>query len=89
MHPLEAKARLDVRDLKPKYGHRLVLFGNIDVRKLSAGPEAIEEEIRTKVGFAKEGGGYIYHSDHSVPNDVSLENYRYALKMLEKYGRYG
>ena len=88
LHPLEAKANLDVRQLKPQYGDRLVLFGNIDVRKLAGGREEIEEEMRTKVTAAKEGGGYIYHSDHSVPRDVSLDNYRFAIEMLEKYGKY-
>lgn len=89
LHPLEAKAGLDVRELKPEYGDRLVLFGNIDVRALAGDREAIEEEVRAKVAFGKAGGGYMFHSDHSVPNDVSLENYRFALEMLEKYGGYG
>jgi len=30
-------------------------------------PEAIEQEIRTKLTAAKQDGGYIFHSDHSVP----------------------
>ena len=47
LHPLEAKAGLDVGELKKQYGDRLVLFGNIDVRKLSETREDIEEEIRT------------------------------------------
>jgi uroporphyrinogen decarboxylase len=88
LHPLEAKAHLDVRDLKPKYGDRLVLFGNIDVRKLAGSREDVEEEIRTKVTAAKPGGGYMFHSDHSVPSDVSFENYQFAIEMLRKYGKY-
>ena len=88
LHPLEAKASLDVRDLKATYGDRLVLFGNIDVRQLADTRESIEEEVRTKVGTGKEGGGYIWHSDHSVPNDVSLDNYRFAMEMLQRYGAY-
>ncbi len=88
LHPLEAKAGLDVRKLKPLYGDRLVLVGNIDVRKLAAGREEIEEEIRVKVTAAKRGGGYIYHSDHSVPSNVSFENYCFAIEMLKKYGSY-
>ena len=88
LHPLEAKAGLDVRRLKPHYGKRLVLFGNIDARQLAATREEIEEEISTKLNAAKTNGGYIYHSDHSVPNDVSLDNYRFALEMVEKYGKY-
>ena len=88
LHPLESKAGLDVRELKPLYGDRLVLIGNIDVRKLAAGREEIEEEIRSKVTVAKQGGGYIYHSDHSVPSDVSFENYCFAVEMWKKYGNY-
>ena len=88
LHPLEAKTGMDVRELKPLYGDRLVLIGNIDVRKLAAGREEIEEEIRSKVTVAKQGGGYIYHSDHSVPPNVSFENYCFAVEMWKKYGNY-
>ncbi len=88
LNPLEAKAGLDVRMLKPLYGDRLIFFGNIDVRKLAGSKGEIEEEISSKLSVAKEHGGYIYHSDHSVPNNVSLENYRFAIEMVKKYGRY-
>ena len=88
LHPLESKAGLDVRNIKPRYGDRLVLFGNIDVRKLAGSREEIEEEIYTKVTAAKQGGGYIYHSDHSVPSNVSFENYCFAVEMVKKYGNY-
>ena len=88
LHPLEAKVGLDVRKLKPKYGDRLTLFGNIDVCQLAKGQDAIEQEIRTKFTAAKEGGGYIYHSDHSVPNDVSFKDYQFTIEMINKYGKY-
>jgi uroporphyrinogen decarboxylase len=88
LHPLEAKAGLDVRTLKPQYGDRLVLIGNIDVRKLAGTREEIEEEIASKLSVAKVGGGYIYHSDHSVPNDVSFENYVFAVEMVKHYSAY-
>jgi uroporphyrinogen decarboxylase len=88
LHPLEAKAGMDVRQLKPQYGSQLVLFGNIDVRKLSGTREEIEEEIASKVPVAKQDGGYIYHSDHSVPNSVSFENYCFALECIKRYGAY-
>jgi uroporphyrinogen decarboxylase len=88
LHPLEVKAGMDVKVLKPMYSGRLVLFCNIDVRKLAGTKEEIEEEIRTKFTVAKEGGGYIYHSDHSVPSNVSFENYSFAVDMIKKYGEY-
>jgi uroporphyrinogen decarboxylase len=88
LHPLETKAGLDVRSLKNQYGGRLVLFGNIDVRKLSGTRADIEREITSKIPAAKAGGGYIYHSDHSVPNSVSFENYAYAIDLVKRYGAY-
>ena len=88
LHPLEVKAGLDVRDLKPKYGDRLTLVGNIDVRQLAGTREEVEEEVRTKVTAGKEGGGYIFHSDHSVPSDVSFANYQLAVETLHKHGSY-
>lgn len=86
LHPLEAKAGLDVRELKSLYGDQLVLIGNIDVRRLAGGRDEIEDEIRGKIAVAKEGGGYIYHSDHSVPSDVSFESYAFAIDRVHHYG---
>ena len=88
LHPLESKAGLDVRNLKKQYGDRLILFGNIDVRKLAGTKEEIEEEIRTKLTSAKEGGGYIYHSDHSVPPQVSWATYQFIMELIEQDGWY-
>ncbi|MDP7254564.1 MAG: uroporphyrinogen decarboxylase family protein [Planctomycetota bacterium] len=88
LHPLEVKAGLDVLDLKERYGDQLVLYGNIDARALAGTREDIEREISSKIPLAKEGGGYIYHSDHSVPDDVPLENYAYTIELVREYGSY-
>jgi len=88
LHPLEAKAGLDVRNLKSEYGDKLVLFGNIDVRRLAGTKEDVEEEISSKIPVAKEGGGYIFHSDHSVSDDIPFANYKLAIELMQKYGAY-
>lgn len=88
LHPLEVKAGMDVRNLKKEYDNRLVLIGNIDVREMAKSKEEIEEEVKNKILIAKEGGGYIYHSDHSIPPSVNLQNYKYVLEMVIKYGGY-
>jgi uroporphyrinogen decarboxylase len=51
-------------------------------------PTAAEREIAGKITAAKVGGGYIYHSDHSIPNDVSFEQYCRVLELVRKYGEY-
>lgn len=87
IHPLEAKAGMDVRELKRQYGDKLAFHGNIDVRALSGSIEDVKEEVSSKVPIACEGGGYILGSDHSVPPSVSLQNYECMIKLARKYSR--
>ncbi len=88
LHPLECKAGLDVRELRRTYGERLILFGNIDARALAGTAEQVVAEVTAKVTAGMAGGGYLFHSDHSVPSDVSLSNYRLALATAREVGRY-
>jgi hypothetical protein len=87
-NPLEAKAGLDVVDLRRKYGHRIGFCGNMDVIVWARGtPEELKKVVLTKLNAAK-GGGYIFQSDHSVPSNVSGENYDYVVKLVREFGRY-
>jgi uroporphyrinogen decarboxylase len=88
LQPLESKANMDLMDLKLQYGDRLVLMGGVDYERIALGPEEAEREIRLKVGRGKEGGGYIYHADHSVPPTISLAAYERVLGWVRKYGAY-
>ncbi len=89
LQPLESKAGMDLIQLKKDFGERLCFMGGIDARAMShPDPSVIEEEIRTKIPFAMKGGGYIYHSDHSVPDDVSFEQYKRVIELVLKYGTY-
>ena len=88
IQPLEAKTGMDVRALKQLHGNKITFFGNIDIRKLSGTKADIKAEITGKLPAAMQGGGYMYHSDHSVPPTVSWENYCYAMELIEKYGKY-
>ncbi len=90
LQPLEVKAGMDLVELKEKYGKRLSFMGGIDVRLMSD-PDAgrIEDEISTKFEASKKGGGYIYHSDHSIPDNVSFRQYERVMALVRKYGEYG
>jgi len=87
-NPLEAKAGLDVVDLRRKYGHRIGFCGNMDVILWARGtPEELKKVVLTKLNAAK-GGGYIFQSDHSVPSNVSGGNYDYVVNLVREFGRY-
>ena len=86
INPLEAKSGLDVRDLKERYGERLTFYGNIDIRAMSDSEEAVEREVSGKLEAFAQGGGYIAHSDHSIPPEVSFDRYRHVIDLIRKYG---
>lgn len=87
IQPLEARAGNDVREYKKLYGNRISLFGNINVDVMSTTIEAIEEEVRGKLSVAKQGSGYLYHSDHSIPPTVSYANYQRVMELVDEVGR--
>lgn len=90
LHPLEVKAGMDVRRLKRDFGDMVALMGNIDARLFQTNDRAaLEAEIRDKLAVAKVGGGYLYHSDHSVPPGTTLATYQWALDLVRDVGRYG
>jgi len=88
LNPLEVKAGMDPLYLKHTYGDRLVLDGGINAM-LWDDIERIEAEIRRLLPTLKEGGGYIFREDHSIPDSVSLENYRRILQVAKELGSYG
>jgi uroporphyrinogen decarboxylase len=89
LQPVEVKAGMDLVELKGKFGDKISFMGGIDVRLMALDdPKPIEREIREKIAVAKVGGGYIYHSDHSVPKNVSFQQYKRVIELVKKYGRY-
>ena len=88
VQPLQANTGMDVRELKKKYGKDLTFWGNIDEMAMTGTFDDIEKEIAGKIPAAMKDGGYIYHSDHSIPPTVSLENYKHVMRMVAKHGKY-
>lgn len=89
LNPLEVKAGMDFFRLKKDFGDALTLWGGIDVRAIAhPDPTVLEREVREKVALAKQGGGYIFSSDHSIPDNVSLDRYKRMLELGLEYGSY-
>lgn len=87
-NPLEAKAGLDVVELKRRFGRCWAFNGNIDVRVLATNDRAqVRREVLRKLQAAQ-GGGYIVQSDHSIPDNVDPQTYDYMIRLARQYGRY-
>jgi uroporphyrinogen decarboxylase len=88
LNPLEAKAGMDVLDLRRKYGRKIAFCGNSDIQIWETGDEnRIRAEVLRKLNAAK-GGGLIFQSDHSVASDVSGRTYDYIVRLVREYGVY-
>jgi uroporphyrinogen decarboxylase len=87
LNPLEVKAGMDPVHLKKTFGDRLVLHGGINA-VLWDDTEAIEAEMRSVLPVLKEGGGYIFSSDHSIPSSVSLADMTRIVALAKELGTY-
>jgi len=87
-NPLEAKAGMDVIQLREEYGHQIGFCGNSNIQVWETGDRAlIRQEVMRKLHAAK-GGGYIFQSDHSVTSGVSGDTYDYIVNLVRQYGTY-
>jgi hypothetical protein len=87
-NPLEAKAGMDVVELRRKHGHRIGFCGNSNIQVWESGDRAaIRREVLRKL-YAAKGGGYIFQSDHSVSSAVSGATYDYIIRLVREYGNY-
>ena len=86
---IEVKAGMDLLELYRDYGERLSFMGGIDVRVLySNDRQRIDSELRQKVPVVKGRFGYVLHSDHSIPDQVEYDSYRFFVDRGMELGRY-
>jgi len=81
--PLERAADQDPLRLRKVYGRSLRLWGGVDKRVLTQGPEAIDAHLRSLMPLI-EDGGFIPTVDHTVPPDVSWPNFQHYMESKEK-----
>ena len=84
LNPLEVKAGMDGAKVKKEYGKRIVLHGGVNAA-LYGDKEKMLAEVKEKLPILAEGGGYIFSSDHSIPNNTSLETFREITDIVKAY----
>jgi uroporphyrinogen decarboxylase len=81
--PLERSAGQDPVRLRKIYGRTLRLWGGVDKRVLARGPQAIDEHLRDLQPIVEEGG-FVPTVDHTVPPDVSWQNFQHYMESKAK-----
>lgn len=87
LNPLEIKAGMDPIALKKEYGDRVVLHGGINAVLWDDADQVIAEVDRL-VPPLKENGGFIFSSDHSIPNTVTLDTMKKVVAEVKRVGTY-
>lgn len=86
---IEVKAGMDLLRLYKQFGDRLSFMGGIDVRVLySNDRRKVDAELEAKVPVVMQNYGYVLHSDHSIPNTVEYDTYRYFVDRGLELGTY-
>jgi len=87
-NPMEKKAGMDVVEFRKEFGHEMAFCGGFDVLTWANGSSEDLKNLVIHNLKAAIGGGYIFQSDHSVPSNVSGQNYDYVVKLVRKLGKY-
>jgi uroporphyrinogen decarboxylase len=78
--PIERASDVSPQGFRKQFGKGLRLWGGVDKRELARGPEAIKAHLREFIPLIEEGG-FIPTVDHTVPPDVSWDNFRYYMDL--------
>ena len=78
---------MDPFKLKALYGDKVAFHGGINAQ-LWDNIELVKAEMERIIPVVKEGGGYVFASDHSIPNSVSLQNMTEISRLAHELGRY-
>jgi len=76
--PIERASEISPQGWRKRFGRDLRLWGGVDKRILTRGPEAIEAHLREFIPLVEEGG-FIPTVDHTVPPDISWDSFRYYM----------
>jgi uroporphyrinogen decarboxylase len=89
LHPLEKNAKMDIAQVKAKYGDRICVLGNLDPSLGSQkDKEYIVKETLDLLKNVAPGGGYIMTTSNAITSDAKIENFYAWLNTVKEYGKY-
>lgn len=80
--PIERAAGISPQEWRRRFGKGLRLWGGVDKRVLPRGRDAIKAHLRELIPLIEEGG-FIPTIDHTVPPDVSWDNFRTYIELKQ------
>ena len=91
LHPVQESAGMDPKEIKDKWGDKIVVYGALDVVEglFARDAEELDEYITKRFEIYAPGGGFIFNTGHFVQPEIPIERlkraYRVANELAEKY----
>ena len=89
-HPVEKSAGMDLKSVKSIYKGKLCPIGNVNNKTtmVNGTPAEVEAEVKECIQTGAPGGGYIIATDHSLHDDIPVENVFAFINTVKKFGNY-
>ena len=89
-HPVERAASMDLKTVKEKYRGRLCPIGNVNNKTtmVNGSVEDVKREALECLKIAAPGGGYVLATDHSLHDDIPLDNIYAYIEVAKEHGTY-
>jgi uroporphyrinogen decarboxylase len=87
IEPLEVQAGNDMDKFAEPFGKKVSFMGHMSVVALSGTKDEAVAEARRCIRAGQRTRGFILHSDHSLPDTVSLANYQAVMEVFDKEAR--
>lgn len=89
LHSLDPQARVDIAEVKAKYGGKVALCGNVNCGLMQSGTE---DEVLASCEYAmkhgKPGGGYVFCTSNCVYPGMPLDRYELMIRYWKENRKY-
>lgn len=90
LNPIEPLAGMDIELLKKRYGHNLILVGNVDCSQVLplGSVEDVIEATKECIRHASKGGGHFIGSSSEITPATPVENIVAFYRAAREFGKY-
>jgi hypothetical protein len=82
---IQATAEMDLAKVRATTRGRMALWGGVSVEHLVSGtPEDVRQDVRRAMGIARDGGGFVLGSSHSIAVGTCYDNFMAMLDELDR-----
>jgi len=89
-HPVEKAAGMDLKKVKDRYRGKLCPIGNVNNKTtmVNGSTDDVKDEVLDCLKTGAPGGGYIISTDHSLHDDIPINNVFALIDTVKKHGHY-